>query len=87
MDAGPIIKQEKIRIEPSDTALSLENKLSVLTAKLITESILSIQNNRYILSPQDQDKVTLAPKLDKTTGLINWSKPAYAIKQPHQRLS
>lgn len=79
MDAGPIIKQETIRIEPQDNAINLENKLSILAARLLTESILSIQNNRFILSPQDEDKVTFAPKLNKTTGLINWEKPATDI--------
>jgi len=79
MDAGPIIKQETIRIEPQDNAISLENKLSTLAAKLLIESILCLQNNRFILSPQDEDKITFAPKLNKTTGLINWEKSATDI--------
>lgn len=79
MDAGPIMRQETIRIEPSDTAISLENKLSTLAAKLLIESIISIQNNRFILSPQDENTISFAPKLNKTTGLIDWKKTAIDI--------
>lgn len=79
MDAGPIILQESIAVNESDTAVVLGEKLASLGAKLVLESIELIANNKYRLTPQDENKVSFAPKLTKQAGLIDWKKPAEEI--------
>ena len=79
MDAGPIILQKKIEIKDDDTSPTLENKLSLLGADLLVESLRRIKNNDYKLEPQDDSRVTLAPKLKKQDGLIDWAKDARSI--------
>lgn len=79
MDAGPIILQETIDINGDDTAITLEDRLSQMAAQRLLESIKFIENNNYQFSPQDENKVSFAPKLKKSDGKINWNKPAYSI--------
>ena len=79
MDAGPIILQKIININDSDTVITLQDKLSKVAAELLIDSFRAIENNDYKLTPQDEKKVTFAPKLKKEDGLIYWNKPAYNI--------
>lgn len=79
MDAGPIILQESIAVNESDTAVVLEEKLASLGANLVLKSIGLVANNNYQLTPQDKSQIFFAPKLTKQTGLIDWKKPAGEI--------
>lgn len=79
MDAGPIILQKEIAISQDDTAITLEAKLSRLAASGLMESLAMIEQNNYKLVPQDAKKASLAPKLKKTDGEIDWNKSAGEI--------
>lgn len=79
MDAGPVILQNLTDIEDYDTSITLEDKLSQMAAELLINSLEFIENNNYRLTPQDEDRVSFAPKLKKEDGLINWNKPAGEI--------
>ena len=79
MDAGPIIMQNTLKIAKDDTAFSLSARLSELGSKVLLESIELINNKRYQLSPQSNKQVTLAPKLKKRDGAIDWKKTAKEI--------
>ena len=50
-----------------------------LSAQELVKLIPRIERNEYTLTVQDRAKVTLAPKLTKTLGQIDWSKPAVEI--------
>jgi len=79
MDSGPIILQEKIEILGSDDAVSLELKLRDLGAGLLLKAIPLIKSENYKFVRQDEKKVTFAPKLKKSDGLIHWDRPAEEI--------
>ena len=79
MDAGPIISQETLDISEDDTSVTLEEKLSSLAADLLLDAIKSLDNKDYHLTAQDETKVSLAPKLKKEDGQINWNKSAQDI--------
>ncbi|MFA4992998.1 MAG: methionyl-tRNA formyltransferase [Candidatus Omnitrophota bacterium] len=79
VDSGPVILQKEIKIEDSDSAISLEEKLRNLGAELLTEALRMIDSRSYRLLEQDEDKVILAPKLKKEDGLIDWSAAAADI--------
>ena len=79
MDAGPIISQETLDISEDDTSVTLEEKLSSLAAQLLLYAIKSIENKDYHLTAQDETKVSLAPKLKKEDGQINWNKSGQDI--------
>jgi len=79
MDAGWIILQKMIEIKDDDTAITLEDRLSKVAAESLFDSLQSIEDNHYQLTPQDEREVSFAPKLKKEDGLINWNKSAYQI--------
>ncbi len=79
MDAGDIFSQAKQRIAPGDNAATLREKLAQLGAQLLVKTINSLEKNEYTLTAQDRRKVTLAPKLTKELGKIDWTKPASVI--------
>ncbi|MFH0738974.1 MAG: methionyl-tRNA formyltransferase [Candidatus Omnitrophota bacterium] len=79
MDAGPIMLQKKLAIEDSDTAVTLEEKLSKLGAEVLQEALGEIESGTYKAVPQNNKDATLAPKLKKADGLIDWNRPAQDI--------
>ncbi|MDY6863029.1 MAG: methionyl-tRNA formyltransferase, partial [Thermodesulfobacteriota bacterium] len=80
MDAGDILLQEEISIDPEEDAGSLEGRLSQLGGKLLQKVLLSVKNNTLKSLPQPEEGVTFAPALKKMDGNINWGKSAYEIK-------
>jgi methionyl-tRNA formyltransferase len=79
MDAGAIISQESIDIRESDTAVSMEGKLSMLAAGLLIKTLDDIEHGRHTLTQQDELKVTFALKIAKEDGCIHWDKSAREI--------
>jgi len=79
MDAGPIILQKRMDVSQDDTAVTLEDKLSHLAAELLLVSLRSIEDKNYNLAPQDNTKVSFAPKLKKEDSRINWDRPSLDI--------
>ena len=65
LDAGPVLKSQSLEIAPQDTQATLFESLSHLGAKVLVETIEAIQSAQEMLKgqPQDETKVTLAPKL------------------------
>ncbi len=79
MDAGAIIMQKGIAIDQEDDAVTLESKLRDLGAELLLQSIRATKNKDYKLTPQDEHDVSIAPKLKKSDGLIDWSMTALEL--------
>lgn len=79
MDAGDIFSQVKISIEEKETALSLRVKMMAQGPDFLVKTIQSIEENNYTLTVQNSKDVTLAPKLTKELGKIDWEKSALQI--------
>jgi len=79
MDAGAVILQKERDVLESDDAVTMEEKLSSDAAFLLIEGLKAIEKGKYDLAEQDKTKVSFAPKLKKTDGLINWEKSAAEI--------
>jgi methionyl-tRNA formyltransferase len=79
MDAGDVISQAKIKIEDSDTAVTLRAKMAEAGKALLLKTIDSLEKKTSTLTVQDSRAVTLAPKLTKELGKIDWQKPAQEI--------
>lgn len=79
MDTGPIITQKDAPIESGETTPSLFKKLIPMGQQLLAQSLKLIANNEAPRIPQNQAKATLATKLTKEMGLINWNRPNLEI--------
>ncbi|MDP2928672.1 MAG: methionyl-tRNA formyltransferase [Candidatus Omnitrophota bacterium] len=79
MDAGDIILKKEMAIDPDDTNITLSERLATLGADALEETIELIESGRIKSVKQDDSAATLAPKLKKEDGLINWKEPAINI--------
>jgi len=80
VDAGPVIAQAKTAIGPEETAAELEPRLAELGAPLVREAIESLAARSSRPIDQDPALASKAPRIKKTDGLVDWSRPAAAIK-------
>lgn len=79
IDTGDIIQQEKIEILPEDNVGNVHDKLMMLGADLVVETVKNIEKGRIKTHPQPEGDFTPAPKIFKDTCKINWEKPALEI--------
>jgi methionyl-tRNA formyltransferase len=77
MDEGDVYAAAETDIRPEETAGELEARLSGLGAGLLVETLSRIDALTPI--PQDHARATLAPKLHKNDGLIDWTKNTDAV--------
>ncbi len=80
LDAGPCIAQVRTAIDPDETAEQLESRLAELGAPLVCQAIDLLDSGRAEPLPQDSSLASRAPRLKKTDGLIDWTRPAAAVK-------
>ena len=80
LDAGDVILSKSTLIDEDETAGELYDRLSVLGAELLIETIDAIKHGRVSPQPQDNRKVTFAPPLNKEMSRIDWSETAQRIK-------
>lgn len=79
MDAGPILLQDEIEIEPEDTAATLHDKLAIMGAELLFKTIEGLEKGRLSPIPQAEELASYAPKLKKEDGRIDWKKTSRQI--------
>lgn len=87
MDTGPMLLQERVPIDPKDTAGSLAQKLAPIGGALLTETIRQLKAGTLTPRPQDHQSATMAPILKKGDGLIDWRLQAKVIANRVRGLS
>jgi methionyl-tRNA formyltransferase len=80
IDAGPVLAQAKLTIDPDETAVELETRLCELGAPLVCHVIEAIVAGSTASLPQDLALATKARRLRKTDGAIDWSRTPAEIK-------
>lgn len=80
VDAGPCIAQARTPIRPDETAVGLQQRLSEIGAWLTRRAIDAVEEGRLEVLPQDAALASRAPRLKKSDGAIDWTRPAGAIK-------
>ena len=81
LDAGDIIAQEKIPLSAQINAESLRSQMALIGAKLLKKTLDGIALGQYRCTPQDESQVTLAPRLTKQMGKIQWQGSATSIER------
>lgn len=79
MDEGDIISSKEADILPEDNSFTLDEKLSEIGAKLLSETLGVIEKRKEKFIKQDSKKASYAKKLNKEDGLIDWKKSAFEI--------
>lgn len=79
-DTGPIIYQETVSIEASDTGASILQKFSKKYLPLILKVLKSIEKNDIEYFKQDSKLGSFFPKRKPSDGLIDWNWQKQQIK-------
>ena len=79
MDAGDMIDVARTPIGPEETAGELLDRLAVLGADLLSDTLTKIGNGTVAATPQDHSNATYAPMLNKSMCPIDWSKTAQQV--------
>lgn len=79
VDAGDILGQRMIPIDPQDTSETLGRRLALMGAELVVEVLDRQERGGISPVPQDEDRATFTRRLEKSDGLIDWGQTAETI--------
>ena len=75
IDTGAMLLRKEVAIAPRETAGTLHDKLMVVGADLVVETLALIASGKVIAQPQENQAVEKqAPKIHKETSRIPWDK-------------
>ena len=81
LDTGPTLAQARVPVLASDTTAALTGRLARLGANLLVKTLPSWLSGQIDACPQPQEGVTLAPRLTKQDGRIDWRQSAAHIER------
>jgi methionyl-tRNA formyltransferase len=79
LDTGPMLLKQNTPIGPDETIFSLHDRMSVLGAALLGETIDQLKNGSITPETQDDALSCYAPLLKKEDGLIDWNRDAATL--------
>jgi len=80
MDAGAIYGAAATRIEPTETAGELHDRLAALGPELVQDVLEQIRTGRIDPQPQDETQASTARKLKKQDGTVRFDQPAERVR-------
>ena len=87
IDTGDIIARRSIPIADEDNAGTIHDKLMVMGADMVAQTVRDIENGTLSTSPQPEGEFIPAPKIFKEDCLIDWNRPAREIHNQIRGLS
>ncbi|HMT70402.1 MAG TPA: methionyl-tRNA formyltransferase, partial [Saprospiraceae bacterium] len=79
IDTGDVIMSRSIKIEDSDDAGTLHDKLKDLGAQVVLETVNKIANGSVDFQIQSDDEATAAPKIFHETCKIDFDRPVAEV--------
>ncbi len=80
MDTGPVIASTSVPIEPGETAGALSERLAGMSGDFIASTLPRYLSGELVPVAQE-GQGTLAPRLRKADGLIDWTLPAEQVER------
>jgi len=80
LDTGDMLLKKETAIGEDETSAELVDRLAVLGAQALLETLDLIENGTAVREKQDDALSTYAAMIDKAQAEIDWSKPASEIK-------
>jgi methionyl-tRNA formyltransferase len=87
LDTGPIALAERVPIGPDMTAGDLHDVLARRGADLMVRAMSALERGTLQVTPQPEDGVTYAAKIERGETRIDWSKPWKAVHDHIRGLS
>lgn len=81
LDAGNILAQETLPLDPKETVETLEPRAAALGAKLLVSVIEELTNGSVMETAQKEEEATYIRQITKEEGEIDFSEPACVIER------
>ena len=85
LDTGPVLMRQSTPIGAQETTADLHDRLSQMGAALIVQALARLDT--LTPTPQPDEGVTYATKIDKTEARIDWTRPAAEVDRQIRGLS
>jgi methionyl-tRNA formyltransferase len=79
LDHGPMLAVETTAIDPDEHTPALAARLSTLGAEALLTVLRDVERGTAVETPQNHERATLAPKIDKSEGEVRFEESAKAI--------
>lgn len=76
LDTGPVLLMERTPIAARETAGELHDRLAQIGASLMVRALAALERGALEATPQPDEGVTYAAKIDKAEARIDWTRPA-----------
>jgi Methionyl-tRNA formyltransferase len=78
-DAGDIVAQQAVAIDPNETALSLHRKLCAASQSLLHDALAQVKDGAIHARAQDESQATYVGRRTPEDGRLEWDKPAEVL--------
>ncbi len=82
LDTGPVIACRETPIDDQDTAATVHDRLAVLGAQVMQESLIQWTEGALVATPQPAQGVVYADKISADEAQIDWQASALALGAP-----
>ena len=79
LDAGPMLSSATRPVANHETSAEVEHDMARIGARLLVEAVDALAMGRATELPQNEDEATYAAKIEKSDGIIDWSRRAIEI--------
>ena len=79
LDHGPMFAISTTEIDPDEHTPALAARLSTLGAEALLTVLRDVERGTAVETPQDHERATLAPKIEKSAGEVRFEETAKAI--------
>ncbi|MFN3890115.1 MAG: methionyl-tRNA formyltransferase [Beijerinckiaceae bacterium] len=87
LDTGPVAMTHRMKIEADATAGEVHDALSASGAELVVRALAALARGELVFTPQSDDGVVYAHKIEKAETHIDWSAPAKSVHDHIRGLS
>ncbi len=76
MDTGDILLQDRVSIGEDETVGELHDRLALRGGELMLKTLLALKRGELQPEPQEEERASYAPPLDKEECCLNWEQSA-----------
>ena len=81
LDTGDVLLEKRVPLRRRETAGSLHDRLAEMAPGALLEALDLLAAGNAPRQPQDNALATYAPKLERQSGLIDWTAPARTVER------
>ena len=79
IDTGDMLLRDEIEIGPGENAEELAGRLAEVGARTLLRTLEALKDGTLVRTPQDPEKASYQPMLDRSMGEMDWSRTAQQL--------